>query len=146
MINRILMELYDDYIENSNVDKLWSFAQKTFPADGTDKLFVGCVLILFSIAGGYKPRYFCTRENLESVMLLAKNKIGDNNLLAFYIDRVNKAEGVNKYLNEVVNDSNLEKYADIILSYLNQFKLDFVSQVRQEKSLGKYIKSIEEKI
>ena len=76
------------------------FTKKTLPSDGTDKLFIGCVLILFSIAGGYKPRYFCSRENLESIVLLAKEKIGSSNLLAFYVERVNQTKGINKYLEE----------------------------------------------
>lgn len=146
MINRILMELYDDYLENDNIDSLIEFTNKTFPNDGTDKLFIGCVLILFSISGIYKPRYFCSRENLLSVILLAKEKVGTSNLLAFYIDRVNKEKGINKYLNEVVKDPNLDKYADLIISYLEQFKLDLVSQVKKHNSIDDYIKSIDGKI
>lgn len=145
MINRILMELYDDYSENNTVDGLIDFTMKTFPSDGTDKLFIGCVLILFSIAGNYKPRYFCSRENLEAVVLLAKEKVGAGNLLAFYIERVNKTKGINKYLEDVVNDSNLDKYADLILRYLKQFKLDLISVVKTHKSIDKYIESINEK-
>ena len=30
MFNRILMELYDDYKENNNIDKLIEFTNKTF--------------------------------------------------------------------------------------------------------------------
>ena len=75
MINRILMELYDDYSENNNIEGLVEFSKKTLPSDGTDKLFIGCALILFSMAGIYKPRYFCSRENLVSVVQLAKEKI-----------------------------------------------------------------------
>ena len=140
MINRILMELYDDY-SNNNIDNLINFTKKTLPSDGTDKLFIGCVLIMFSIAEIYKPRYFCTRENLIAVVLLAKEKVGNGNLLDFYINRVNTEKGVNKYLNDVVKDPELDKYADLILEYLDQFKLDFVSEVKKHKSLEKYIKS-----
>ena len=146
MINRILMELYDDYSQDNNIDNLIEFSKKTFPNDGTDKLFIGCVLILFSIAGIYKPRYFCSRENLVAIILLAKEKIGSTNLLEFYIDRVNKEKGINKYLNDVVHDSNLDKYADLIIKYLEQFKLDLVSQVKNHKSIDKYIKSMDDKI
>lgn len=146
MINRILMEAYDEYAENNSINGLIEFAVKTLPSDGTEKLFIGCVLILFSIAGIYKTRYFCTRENLESIVLLAKEKVGSSNLLAFYVDRVNQVKGINKYLDKVVNDSNLDKYADLIIDYLNQFKLDFVSKIKNHKSIDKYIKSIEDKI
>ena len=143
MINRILMELYDDYSENKKIDNLIEFAQKTFPNDGTDKLFIGCVLILFSISCGYKPRYFCTRENLVSVVMLAKEKIGNSNLLAFYIDRVNKAVGINKYLNNIVKDINLDKYADLIVEYLDQFKIDMVSEIKKHRSLDEYINLVD---
>ena len=37
MINRILMELYDDY-EQGNIESLIDFTNKTFPRNGTDKL------------------------------------------------------------------------------------------------------------
>ena len=140
------MELYDDYSENNNVDSLKEFTKKTLPSDGTDKLFMGCVLILFSTADIYKPRYFCTRENLLSIVLLAKEKIGSSNLLAFYIDRVNKEKGINKYLNEVVRDSNLDKYADLIISYLDQFKVDFVSSIKNHRGIDKYIESLKNDI
>ena len=146
MINRILMELYDDYSENNTIEGLIEFTKKTLPNDGTDKLFIGCVLIMFSIAGIYKPRYFCSRENLESIVLLAKEKIGSSNLLAFYVERVNQTKGINKYLEEIVNDSNLDRYADLIIEYLAQFKLDFISEIKNHRSIDKYIKSIEEKI
>jgi len=146
MINRILMEFYDDYSENNKIDGLIYFTEKTFPNDGTDKLFIGCVLILFSMAGIYKPRYFCSRENLLSIVQLAKEKIGKSNLLAFYVDRVNKVKGINKYLEEVVNNDNLDKYIDLIIEYLEQFKLDLVSEIKNHRSIDKYIKSIDDKL
>ena len=143
MINRILMELYDDYEENKNNKSVIEFAEKTFPSDGTDKLFIGCVMIMFSLSGGFKPRYNCTREKLVSIVLLAKEKISKSNLLAFYIDRVNEVKGINKYLVDIVNDPNLDKYADTIIDYLEHFKPDVVSMVKKHKSLDSYIKSLE---
>lgn len=146
MINRILMEFYDDYEKNKNNRSVIDFAKKTFPSDGTDKLFIGCVMILFSLAGGFKPRYYCSREKLVSIVLLAKEKIGNSNLLAFYIDRVNETKGINKYLADIVNDPNLDKYADLIIEYLDQFKPDMISMVKEHKSLDKYIKSLDKKL
>ena len=137
------MELYDEYTENNNIDNLIEFSKKTFPQDGTDKLFIGCVLILFSISGIYKPRYFCTRENLLSVVLLAKEKVLSGNLLAFYVERVNQNKGISKYLNNIINNSNLDKFADLIISYLEQFKFDFVSEIRNHKGLDNYIMQLE---
>jgi hypothetical protein len=135
------MELYDDY-EKNNIENLIEFTNKTFPQNGTDKLFIGCVLILFSRAGGYKPRYYATRENLHSIVLLAKEKIGTTNLLAFYIERVNTKKGISKYLKNIIDDKNIDEYADLIIEYLDQFKPNFVSYLKQDsKKIEEYIKS-----
>lgn len=144
MINRILMELYDDF-EVGNVDSLIEFANKTFPNDGTSKLFIGCAVVMFSRAGCFKPRYSCTREYLESIVLSAKEKVGNSNLLAFYAKRVNTVKGVNKYLNEIVDDENIEKYADVILDYLKSFKPNFSDSLKKENALDKYLKSLDNK-
>ena len=95
MINRILMELYDDY-EKGDIDSLIEFTKKTLPSDGTDKLFIGCVLIMFSRCNGFKARYSATREELLSIVKAVKEKLGDSNYLAFYVDRVNKEKGISK--------------------------------------------------
>jgi len=129
MIDRILMELYDDY-SNGNKESLLEFASKTFPNDGTDKLFIGCTLIMFSRAGCFKSRYDCTREELLSIVLAAKEKIGMSNLLSFYLDRINNKKGINKYLEKVVKDKNLDKYADLVIEYLEQFKPKFIDEVK----------------
>ena len=128
MINRILMELYDDY-EKGNMETLIDFTNKTFPKDGTDKLFIGCVLILFSKVGSFKPRYDVSRENLLSIVLTAKEKRNSTNLLAFYLEKMNNKKGINKYLKDVVNSENVDKYADLIIEYLNQFKPKFLEEV-----------------
>lgn len=128
MINRILMELYDDY-EKGNMESLLAFTNKTFPKDGTDKLFIGCVLILFSRVGSFKPRYDVSRENLLSIALTAKEKRNSTNLLAFYLEKMNNKKGINKYLKDVVNSENVDKYADLIIEYLNQFKPKFLEEV-----------------
>ena len=142
MINRILMELYDDYKKNNNTESLIEFTNKTFPKDGTAQLFIGCVVILFSRAGGLKPRYDVTRENLYSIVLAAKEKIGNTNLLAFYLDRINTEKNVTKYFKNVIYDENIEKYADLIIEYLDQFKPRFVESLKkQDKKIAEYIES-----
>ena len=141
MINRIIMELYDDYI-NNNIDSLIDFSKKTLPSDGTDKLFVGCMLIMFSRANEFKPRYDCNREQLLSIVYAAKEKIGKSNLLEFYINRINTTKGINKYFNNVFNDPNLEKHADLIIEYLEQFKPRFIEEVKKYKDkIEEYIKN-----
>lgn len=139
MINRILMELYDDY-EQGNMESLIEFANKTFPKNGTDKLFIGCVLILFSRTGGFKPRYDASRENLISIVLSSKEKIGSTNLLAFYVERINTKKGISKYLIDIVNDKNIDEYANLIIDYLNQFRPKFVEGLQQyNKKIEEYI-------
>lgn len=68
--------------------------------------------------------------------------MGNSNLLAFYIKRVNTVQGVSKHLNDLVDYENIDKFADIILDYLNSFKPNFVESLKKEKTLDKYIKSL----
>lgn len=144
MIDRILMELYDDY-SDGNKESLLEFAKKTFPNDGTEKLFVGCTLILFSRANGFKPRYDCTREKLLDIVLSSKERIGSSNLLAFYLDRVNTRKGINKYFKKIINDENLDKYSDLIIEYLDQFKPKFVDDLYyNDKKLKEYVLNTQE--
>ena len=140
MINRILMELYDDY-EKGNIDSLIEFTKKTLPSDGTDKLFVGCVLILFSRSSS---RYYASREELLSIVKAAKEKLGNSNYLAFYVDRVNIEKGINKYLKDVVKDKGIDKYADLIIEYLEQFKPKFVENLKKynKHNVDRYIESM----
>ena len=140
MINRIIMELYDDY-EKGNIDSLIEFTKKTLPSDGTEKLFVGCVLILFSRSSS---RYYATREELLSIVKAVKEKIGDSNYLAFYVDRVNQEKGISKYLKDIVNDKDIDKYADLIIEYLEQFKPKFIEDLKKynKHNVDKYIESM----
>ena len=143
MINRIIMELYDDY-SNNNIESLVEFSKKTLPSDGTDKLFVGCMLIMFSRANGFKARYDCNREQLLSIVYAVKEKIGKSNLLEFYIDIINTKKGINQYFNNVFNDASLEKHADLIITYLEQFKPRFIEDIKKyEDKIDKYIKNKE---
>ena len=140
MINRILMELYDDY-EKGNIDSLIEFTKKTLPSDGTDKLFIGCVLILLSRSSS---RYYASREELLSIVKAVKEKIGDSNYLAFYVDRVNQEKGISKYIKDIVNDENVDKYADLIIEYLEQFKPKFIEDLKKynKHNVDKYIESM----
>lgn len=141
MINRILVELYDDY-EKGNLESLIEFTNKTFPQNGTDKLFIGCVLIMFSRPSSFKPRYGNTREKLYSIVSSAKESIGSTNLLAFYVDRINTEPGISKWLSDIVNDEKIDEYADLILEYLDQFKPRFVEDLKKyDKKIAEYIKS-----
>ena len=131
MINRILMELYDDYSKN-NIEPLVEFSKKTFSNEKISNLFIGCVLILFDNSYGFKPRYNCTRENLLGIVLSTKEKIKDTNLLKIYMNKINKRKGINKYLKNILDDENMDKYANIIIDYLEQFKPNFINNLKNK--------------
>lgn len=130
MINRILIELYDNYVESGNLVPVEDFAELTFKSEGVRKLFVGTFIILADkSSNAFKPRYEINRENLIDVVSLAKEKVGDTNLLAFYIDRVNTTKGITSYLNDIANDEKVSEYANLLLEYLDQFKPRMVEMV-----------------
>lgn len=130
MINRILIELYDNYVESGNLAPVEDFAELTFKNEGVRKLFVGSFIILADkSSNAFKPRYEINRENLIDVVSLAKEKVGDTNLLAFYIDRVNTTKGITSYLNNIANDESVSEYANLLLEYLDQFKPRMVEMV-----------------
>ena len=130
MINRILIELYDNYVESGNLVPVEDFAELTFKNEGVRKLFVGSFIILADkSSNAFKPRYEINRENLIDVVSLAKEKVGDTNLLAFYIDRVNTTKGITSYLNDIANDEKVSEYANLLLEYLDQFKPRMVEMV-----------------
>lgn len=139
MINRILMELYDEY-EKGSVQELKDFAEKTFSEEGVRKLFIGCRLVMFSLANtqGYKPRYNCTRENLLDIVMSAKEKAGDTILLDFYAKRVNKTKRVVTYFDDLFDEENLEEYVDVLISYLEQFRPRFRENLLNNKKIGLY--------
>ena len=114
-------------------------ARKTLPSDGTDKLFIGCCIVMFSRANGYQPRYDCNREVLLNIVMAAKVKVGNNNLLSFYLDRINTKKNVKKYFGKVLKKQNLDQYADIIIDYLEQFKPNFIGFLQKyENKIKEY--------
>ena len=131
MIDRILMELYDDYSNEKN-SSLLEFSEKTFPKDGTEILFIVCSLILFSRANGLKPRYDCTREKLLSIVLSVKEKRNGVNLLSIYMEKINDKKGIAKYYNKIKDDKKIEEHADIIIDYLEQFRPRFIEEINNK--------------
>ena len=72
MINRFLIELYDNYVESGNLVPVEDFAELTFKNEGVRKLFVGSFIILADkSSNAFKPRYEINRENLIDVISLA---------------------------------------------------------------------------
>ena len=122
------------------VQELKDFAEKTFSEEGVRKLFIGCTLVMFSLANtqSYKPRYNCTRENLLDIVMSAKEKIGDTILLDFYAKRVNKTKKVITYFNDLFDEENLEEYVDVLISYLEQFRPRFRENLLNNKKIELY--------
>lgn len=124
-MNIMLMESYDEYEKNKTINKLEEFTKLTFPTDGTDKLFIGCVLILFENI--YKTRL--SAETLYTIVESAKIKIKSSNYLKFYVERINDNKMVSKYLKNVINDTNFIKYVDLILEYIIERSFDFKAMI-----------------
>lgn len=134
MINRILAEIYISY-SSGNVHAIQEFAEKTFPKDGTSQFFTGCVLILFNnVKNDFQPIYSVNRENLYDIVLIAKEKVGDINLLELYLDRINTSKGIKKAFTSL-NPAQFPKYAEVILDYLEQFKPSFFRQLKDSSKV-----------
>ena len=95
IINKLLQKFSEEYINSKSIDKLLEFTKKTLPSDGTDKIFVGCVLIMFDL--GFTGPASC-HEYLYSIVKSGKEKIGNTNLLYFYVNRINTNKMVSKFL------------------------------------------------
>lgn len=140
MINEILMELYEDYDKNNNIKPLEDFALRTFPKDGTDKLFICSALTMFMKAKDcFRPQAHCNREILYSIVSTVKYKTIDTNYLNVYLDKINATKGLTKYLKYISKDEDIDKHADMILEYLDDFKPNFVKKIKKS---GKVKRSI----
>jgi hypothetical protein len=120
-MNVYLMKFYDEYYQSKSIESLKEFTILTFPQDGTDKLFIGCVLIL--ITNVY--RTMATAEALSTIVQAVKQKIGSSNLLQFYLERVNGNKLISKYLFKVIYDEHLDHYSDVLLGYLYKMSFHF---------------------
>ena len=117
----------EEYVSSKSIDKLLEFTKKTLPSDGTDKIFIGCVLIMLDL--GFTGPASC-RECLSSIVKSGKEKIDNNNLLYFYVNRINTNKIVSKYLKNINQDLNFEKHIDLVIEYLDQFSFDFSAQIK----------------
>ncbi len=140
IINKFLQLFSDEYTKTKSIIKLVEFTKKTLPSDGTDKIFIGCVLIMFD-QGINGPA--ASREYLISIVNSGKEKIGNTNLLNFYIKRINKNKMVSKYLKNIDKDENFDKHLNLVLEYLNQFSYDFSKNLKQsyDKKIDDFLKN-----
>ena len=45
-------------------------------------------------------------------------------------------------MKDIVNDKHINQYANLIIEYLEQFKPDFIAEIKQNKNLDNYLNSI----
>lgn len=128
IINKFLQIFSEEYQKTKSINKLIEFTKKTLPSDGTDKIFIGCVLIMFDqgIMGTS-----ASREYLVSIVNSGKEAIGNTNLLNFYVKRINRNKIVSKYLKDIDKDDEFDKHLNLVLEYLNQFSYDFSNNIKQ---------------
>lgn len=138
-MNVYLMEFYDEYYKSKSISKLKEFTYKTFPKDGTDKLFIGCTLIL--ITSVYKTR--ATAEALATIISSVNENVGSSNLLEFYLDRVNGNKLISKYLCKELKDKKVKEHAKLILEWLDCFTFDFSKTINScfKEKIENYKKS-----
>lgn len=127
-MNVILMEIYDEYDKNKTINSLEEFTYKTFPKDGTDKIFIGCVLILINSV--FRTRV--NAETLRTVVLSAKEYVDDINLLKFYMERVNDKKIISKYLYNFDEVEDYERKVDMILDYIDHMSFDFIKYAKKQ--------------
>ena len=130
-MTEVLLEIYEEYNTSKTINKLEEFTYKTFPKDGTDMLFIACVLILINSV--YKARL--SGETLATVVQAAEEKVDNTNLLEFYATRINTSKTISKYLTKAVFSKNLETYADTILDYLRERSFNFKEEIRNRYNI-----------
>ena len=68
----------------------------------------------------------------------AKEKIGDTILLDFYAKRVNKTKKAITYFNDLFDETYLEEYVDVLISYLEQCRPRFRENLLNNKKIELY--------
>lgn len=135
IINKFLTKFSEEYKDFKTINQLLEFTKKTLPSDGTDKIFIGCVLIMLD-------QGLASREYLLSIVKAGKEKIGNTNLLNFYVKRINRNKLVSKYLKKIDQDIDFDKHLNLVLEYLEQFAFDFTKNIKisYDKKIAEFIK------
>lgn len=145
IINKFLQIFGEEYANSKSIDKLIEFTKKTLPSDGSDKIFIGCVLIMFDY-GFIGPS--ASREYLISIVKSGREIIGDTNLLYFFVNRINKNKLVSKYLKDIDKDKDFDKHLNLVIEYLEQFSYDFTNKLKivYKEKIEDFINSRNDKI
>lgn len=122
MISEYLMNGWIEYTEKKTYNTLLEFADKTFPKDGTDRLFIGCALLLIN---SVINKNYATTDAMLSILECGKEKIGNTNLLTIYFERRNTNKDISKYLKKELYDDDFEKHLDMLIDYYKGWIFDF---------------------
>lgn len=87
MINKYLIDAYDEYQENKTYNILIEFAEKTFKNQGKQKLFIGCALILIT---NVTSKYYATTHALLSILAQTFEKTHKNRQIRNVIPNLSK--------------------------------------------------------
>lgn len=138
-LNRYLQLFYEEYKNFKTLNMLIEFTNKTLPQDGTDKIFIGCDLIMFN--KGIENNSI----NLLSIVKSGVEKIGNTNLLNFYVKRINDNKLVAKYLKNIDKDEDYDKHIALVIEYLKQFSYnyDFTTDLKKqyENKINKFLEN-----
>ncbi len=128
MINQYLFDAWVEYQEKGTYQTLIDFANKTFPKNGTDKLFIGCALILIS---SVINKNYATVDSLLSILECGKEKIDDTNLLRYYYERINPNKDVSRNLKKVIYSEHFDDNLDMLIDYYERWCFDMKSIVKK---------------
>lgn len=127
MINKYLIDAFEEFESKQTYKTLIEFAEKTFPKNGTDKLFIGCSLILIT---NEMSKYSATTHALLSILKCGKQKIGATNLLQIYYEKINTHKEVSRYLKKVIYQEDFDKNLDMLIDYFEHCSYNFEKIIR----------------
>lgn len=129
MINQYLFDGYEEFHKEGTFKVLDEFIDKTFPRDGTDKLFMGCVVILYTTVIN---KNYANTHSLLSILMSGKEEVDGTNLLRFYFERVNDNKIVSKYLKKELYSDKFQEHLDMLIDYFSYWSYDMRSVIRRK--------------
>ena len=93
---------------------------------------------MFSLVeNSMEPVYLVNRELLLDIVSLGSKAIDGENLLLYYVNKVNTKKGIIKYFNKISSDRVVE-YSIVVSNYLEQFKPSFSKNIE-----SKFLKNVD---
>lgn len=133
MINQYLFDGYEEYTNNRTYEVLTEFANKTFPQNGTDKLFIGCSIILYR---SVVNKNYANTHALLSILKAGKDNEDGINLLKYYFENINDSKDVSRYLKKELYSKDYLEHLDMLIDYFSGWSYNFYDIV-YEKYMAK---------